>query len=124
MNRFVLATAVGVGVGVGLSMGLAVPAYAAEDWAAIAYSASADYSYTSYGPQTQSEAEQNALQKCSVKGNDCKIIASSANCVALTDDGKSVHGGTGTTVQAAVNDALARSGSGATVRASKCSTDQ
>ena len=120
MNRFVLAAAVGVG----LSMGLAVPAHAVSNWAAIAYSASADYSYTSYGQQTQEEAEQDALQKCGVKGNDCKILASSANCVALTDDGKSVHGGTGTTSQAAVNDALARSGAGATVRASKCSTDQ
>ena len=122
MNRFVLATAAAVGLG--LSTGVAVPAHAAANWAAVAYSASADYSYTSYGPETQSEAEQDALQKCSAKGNDCKILASSANCVALTDDGKSVHGGTGTTAQAAINDALARSGSGATVRASKCSTDQ
>jgi hypothetical protein len=120
MNRFVLAAAVGVG----LSMGLAVPAHAAGNWAAIAYSAHADYSYTSYGSQTKAEAEQDALQKCSAKGNDCQIVASSANCVALTDDGKSVHGGTGITAQAAVNDALARSGSGTNVRSSKCSTDQ
>jgi hypothetical protein len=120
MNRFVLAAAVAVGLGTGL----AVPAHAAGNWAAIAYSPSADYSYTSYGPQSQAEAEKDALQNCSLKGNDCKIAASSANCVALTDDGKSVHGGTGTTAQAAVNDALARSGSGAKVRANKCSTDQ
>ena len=120
MNRFVLAAAVGIG----LSMGLAGPAHAADYWAAIAYSAHADYSYTSYGPETKAAAEQDALQNCSAKGNDCTIIASSANCVALTDDGGSVHGGTGTTVQEAVNDALSRSGSGAKVRNSKCSTDQ
>lgn len=119
MNRSVL-TAV---VGVGLSIGLAVPAHAAGNWAAIAYSPSADYSYTSYGPETQAEAEKDALQNCSAKGNDCKILASSANCVALTDDGKAVHGGSGTTAQEAVNDALSRSGTGAKVRASKCSTD-
>ncbi|OBF85579.1 hypothetical protein A5791_22455 [Mycobacterium sp. 852002-51163_SCH5372311] len=119
MKRFVLAAAVGAG----LSVGLACPANAAGNWAAIAYSPTADYSYTSYGPQSQSEAEQDALKNCSAKGNDCKILASSANCVALTDDGKSVHGGSGTTAQEAVNDALARSGSGAKVRASKCSTD-
>ena len=120
MNRFVLAAAVGVG----LSIGLAVPVHAASNWAAIAYSVHEDYSYTSYGQQTQAQAEQDALQHCSAKGNDCQIIASSADCVALTDDGKSVHGGTGTTAQAAVNDALARSGGGAKVRATKCSTDQ
>jgi Domain of unknown function (DUF4189) len=120
MNRFVVAAAVGVG----LSTGLAVPAHAADNWASIAYSVSADYSYTSYGQQTKSAAEQDALQKCSAKGNDCTILASSANCVAMTDDGKSVHGGTGTTAQEAINDALGRSGSGATVRSTKCSTDQ
>jgi len=119
MNRFVLAAAVGIG----LSMGLAVPAHAADNWAAIAYSTSADYSYTSYGQLTQTEAEQDALQKCAPKGNDCEIVASSANCVALTDDGKAVHGGAGITAQAAINDALSRSGTGATVRSSKCSTD-
>jgi hypothetical protein len=120
MNRFRIAAAVGVG----LSMGLAVPAHATGYWAAIAYSVHADYSYTSYGQQTQAAAEQDAIQHCSAKANDCNIIASSANCVALTDDGKSVHGGTGTSTQAAVNDALSRSGSGSTVRASSCSTDQ
>jgi hypothetical protein len=119
MKRFVLAAAVGVG----LSVGLAVPANAADNWAAIAYSPKADFSATSYGPESQAQAEKDALQQCSTKGADCQIIASSANCVALTDDGGSVHGGSGATAQEAMNDALARSGSGAKVRSSKCSTD-
>jgi hypothetical protein len=119
MNRFVLAAAVGVG----LSVGLAAPANAADNWAAIAYSPKADFSYTSYGPETQAQAEKDALQQCSAKGPDCTILASSANCVALTDDGKAVHGGSGTTAQEALNDALARSGAGAHLRSSKCSTD-
>jgi hypothetical protein len=124
MNRFVMATAVGVGVGLGMSMGLAVPARADGYWAAIAYSGTANSVHTSYGRQTQAQAEQDALRQCSAKyGNDCVILASSANCVAVTFDGSGMQGGTGTTAQAAINDALARSASGATVKDSTCSTD-
>ncbi|HEY7051193.1 MAG TPA: DUF4189 domain-containing protein [Mycobacterium sp.] len=120
MNRLALAAAA---AGVGLSVGWAVPAHAAGTWAAIAYSASSDYWHIAWGPATESAAEQRAIQGCSDRGNDCQIVASSPNCVALADDGSSVHGGVGTTQQAAANDALSRSGAGAHIEVAKCSTD-
>src|SRR5205807_1871903 len=80
MKRMVLAAAVGVGV----SIGFAGPAHAADHWVAIAWSASKDVSNTSYGPESQADAERQALQQCSQQASDCQIMASSADCIALT----------------------------------------
>src|ERR1700753_3974812 len=109
MKRIVLAAAVGIG----LSMGFAVPAHADGVWVAIAWSPSKDISRTSYNVATQALAEQDALQDCNAQGgNDCKVIISSQHCVAMTDDGGKVYAGEGTTVQAAINDALSRAAAG------------
>jgi hypothetical protein len=119
MNRVVLAAAAGIG----LSLGFAAPAHADGDWAAIAYSANADYWEVAWGPATQAQAEAKAMKGCGAKASDCQIVATSASCVALADEPNAVHGGIGATAQAASTDALSRAPSGAKVVVAKCSTD-
>jgi hypothetical protein len=122
MNRFVLTAAASVG----LSVGLAAPAPAAGTWAAIANSPSKQQYWAAFGPLTKNQAEQKAVQRCNAGYHvtDCLVVASSADCVAVSTDSSGSHFfGVGATAEAAEANAQSRSAGGATDQMHWCSTE-
>ena len=103
---------VGVGIGLlALGIDLAGPAAADSGWATLAASPSTGDANFAWGPNGQQTAESDALSRCAAKKHsDCVIVASSAQCVALATSPSNTlayGGGTGATVEAASNAAVA-----------------
>ena len=95
----------------------AAPARADNGWVAVAKSPFRESLDWAGGPnRTQYDTEAEALQHCAVlqRANDCSLLASSPNCVAVAWDAAQplnrAYGAVGDTPSAALNAAVAAAG--------------
>lgn len=86
------------------------PAAGADDqYGAIAYSANSSWG-RAWDYPTRPAAEATAVKSCAY--NDCKVLTSFTDCGAVAANGKKFQGGVGTTLSAAMKDALTKLGGG------------
>jgi hypothetical protein len=106
-----------MGATVGWSVLFANPAQADVGWVAVAKSPSRESLDWAAGPgRTQVDTEAQALQNCTrlQRANDCSVLASGPNCVAVAWDGAEplnhAYGAVGDTPAEAINAAVAAAG--------------
>jgi Domain of unknown function (DUF4189) len=84
-------------------------AEASDVWGSIAYSGNGSWGRALDYP-TQAAAEAAAVKVCGY--TDCSPLSSFYHCGAVALNGSHLQGGTGTTLSAAMKDALSRAGGG------------
>lgn len=91
---------------VGLTAVVAPAAHAATYYGAIAYSGTTGSGGRAWDHPTRASANNAALSYCGY--TDCKVLVSFTDCGAVAENGRSLQGGYGPNLAAAMNDAMSR----------------
>jgi hypothetical protein len=92
-----------------MSVAVAPTAAAADEWGAIAYSSNGSWG-RAWDYPSAAAAQATAVNNCGY--SDCKALTTFTGCGAVALNGNSLQGGRGSTLAAAMADALTRDGGG------------